>query len=145
MNNSNRVKLVVAGLVIVVVAIATISYGNSQRKKMANNDSTKSALPTIENTQKQNNNPSKPGESQPNSQSPSSQSQAETVPAPPPQNSDSSIPSTPQQGIQPQLPQGRTPATGPADNLLPVIVIGTLSGLYFASRKHLRLATAFDK
>ena len=64
MNKSNRVKLVIAALLIVVVAIATISYGNSQRKKVAENDPTKSSLPTIEESQKQNNNPSKPGESQ---------------------------------------------------------------------------------
>ena len=38
MNKSNRVKLVIAVLLIAVVAIATVSYGNSQRKKVATND-----------------------------------------------------------------------------------------------------------
>ncbi len=131
MNKSNRVKLVIAILLITVVAIATISYGNSQRKKVANNDPTQSSLPTIQDSQKENSNPSKPGESQPKPQN-SSQSPAPTVSNPPAQ-----------QTIQPQIPQGRTPATGPVDHLLPIIVLGTMSGLYLVSQRKLAIAKKF--
>jgi len=131
MNKSNRVKLVIAILLITVVAIATISYGNSQRKKVANNDPTQSSLPTIQDSQKENSNPSKPGESQPKSQN-NSQPTAPTVSNPPAQ-----------QTIQPQIPQGRTPATGPEDHLLPIIVLGTMSGLYLVSQRKLATAKKF--
>lgn len=133
MNKSNRVKLVIAALLIVVVAIATISYGNSQRKKVAENDPTKSSLPTIEESQKQSNNPSKPGESQP---APKPSTQQNTP-------SGGQVTTPQQQTVQPQLPQGRTPATGPEDHILPVIILGSLTGLYIASRKHLKLLSNF--
>jgi hypothetical protein len=131
MNKSNRVKLIIAILLIIVVAIATISYGNSQRKKAANNDPTQSSLPTIRDSQKQNNNPSMPGESQPKPQN-LSQSSGSSVPNP-----------SVQQTVQPQIPQGRTPATGPEDHLLPIVVLGTMSGLYVASQRKLAVAKKF--
>lgn len=115
--------MLIAVLLIGVVAIATISYGNSQRKKVATNDPTQSSLPTIQDSQKDNNNPSKPGEAQPKPQN-NSQAPAPTASNPPTQ-----------QTVQPQLPQGRTPATGPEDRLLPIIILGTMSGLYLASRR----------
>lgn len=123
MNKSNRVKLVIAVLLITVVAVATISYGNSQRKKVATNDPTKSSLPTIQDSQKDNKNPSKPGESQPKPQN-NLQSSTPAV---------SNQPTQPT--VQPQLPQGRTPSTGSEEHLLPVIILGVLTGLFLVSRK----------
>ena len=131
MNKSNRVKLVIAVLLIAVVAIATVSYGNSQRKKVATNDPTQSSLPTIQDAQKDQNNPSKPGESQPNQQKPpAGQSQ--------PSSSAPVVNNPTQQSVQPQLTQGRTPATGPEDHLLPVVVLGVMSGLYLVSLRKAR-------
>lgn len=136
MNKSNRVKLVIAVLLIAVVAIATVSYGNSQRKKVATNDPTQGSLPTIQDAQKDQKNPSKPGESQPTSQKPVT----DQAPKPAPVATNPPV----QQTVQPQLTQGRTPATGPEDHLLPIVVLGVMSGLYLVSLRKDRQPQSFD-
>lgn len=138
MDKTNKVKMVIAALLIAIVAIASISYGNSQRNKATNSDPTKSSLPTIEESQKSDKNPSRPGDSQPAPEPESKPQQAQSNSMPPPSDSAN-------QGVQPQLPQGRTPATGPVDYTLPIIVLGSLSGLYLAGYRRLQLIKIFDK
>jgi len=47
MNKTGIIKVLIAGLLIAVVAVATFNYGANQRKKVSTNDPTKSSLPTV--------------------------------------------------------------------------------------------------
>lgn len=134
MNKSNAIKLFLALSLIAVVVAATISYGGTQRSKQAKTDPTRSSLPTISEAPKQqepakdNENPSKPADSQPK---PVSDEPSPAVATP-------SQPSSPQAPILAQIPKSSTPATGPADTLIPALVLGLLTGLYLVSRHTLR-------
>ena len=118
MNKPNFIKLIIAGLLVVVIVVATTSYGNSQRQKAtqspSSKDSTKSSLPSVQDGKDQ-------------------VSPADTQKVP-------EI-ATPSGGASPAVvivkapgqTASTTPRTGPQDNLLPVIVLGLLTGLYLVS------------
>lgn len=120
MNKPNFIKLIIAGLLVVVIVVATASYGNSQRQKALESakptDNTKSSLPSVQDSSPQ----AKP---------------ADTQPAP--------AVATPSGGASPAVvivkapgqTASTTPRTGPQDNLLAVIVLGLLTGLYLVSAR----------
>lgn len=114
MNKTNLAKLFVAVLLIAVVAVATYNYGVEQRKKVAStNDPTKSTLPTIQpEAQKQSENNAK------------NDTAGVDTPSNPP--------------VQAQIPSQNIPATGPADSIVPTIILGALTGGYIASRRRLK-------
>ena len=117
MNKTGIAKVLIAILLIAVVAIATFNYGATQRKKVANNDSTKSSLPTISDQSKKAEDTAKSND---NSNEAKADIQANNLNDSP---------------VQSSIPQKNTPATGPADNLVPVLVMGSLTGLYMVSRR----------
>ncbi len=122
MNKPNLIKLIIAGLLVVVIVTATATYGNSQRQKASESakptDSTKSSLPSVQDGKDQ----APPADTQkvPEIAKPSGDSPAVVVVKSPGQ-----IAST-------------TPRTGPQDNLLAVIVLGLLAGLYLVSVRRVK-------
>lgn len=119
MNKSNIAKVFIAVLLIAVVAVATYNYGETQRKKSASlNDPTKSSLPTVKDEAKNN------AESNPQASSDNQDKQGIDTPSAPP--------------VTAQIPSQNIPATGPADNLLPSLILGGLAGLYLVSRRRLK-------
>ena len=125
MNKSNILKITLAVLLIFVVVVATVNYGRNQRMKIANTDTSKNNLPTVQEskpTQKNQPNTSKPAQPKPESAPPiSTPTTTNTPPV-----------------VAAQIPQSNMPATGPADSILPVIILGTLTGLYLVSRRKLK-------
>mgnify|MGYP006280180655 FL=1 len=119
MNKSNIAKVFIAVLLIAVVAVATYNYGETQRKKAASlNDPTKSSLPTVKDEAKNN------AESNPQSGSDSQDKQGIDTPSTPP--------------VSAQIPSQNIPATGPADNFIPVLALGSLTGLSLVSRRRIK-------
>lgn len=116
MSKSNIVKVIIAVLLIAIVAVATFNYGANQRKKVSLNDPTKSSLPTVKDDPK-------PAEA---TDQPAVADNVDTPSNPP---------------VAAQLPSKNIPATGPADNLLPVLALGGLTGLYLVSRSNLKKRT----
>lgn len=118
MNKTNLAKVFVAVLLIAVVAVATYNYGVEQRKKAAStNDPTKSALPTIQDENK------KQAENNAKNDSKPDTAGVDTPSSPP---------------VQAQVPTQNIPATGPADSLIPTIVLGGLTGIYLVGRRRLK-------
>ena len=113
MNKSNIAKVFIAVLLIAIVAVATFNYGATQRKKVAANDPTKSSLPTVKDDN----------------------STGQQKPA---ENTDQNIDTPSNPPVEAQLPKQNIPATGPADNFIPVLVLGSLTGLYLVSRRRLK-------
>ena len=122
MNKPNFIKLIIAGLLVVVIVTATASYGNSQRQKASESakptDSTKSSLPSVQDGSLQAN----PADTQP----------AAAVTAPSGDSPTVVVVKSPGQIAS------TTPRTGPQDNLLAVIVLGLLAGLYLVSVRRVR-------
>ena len=122
MNKPNIIKLIIAGLLVVVIVTATASYGNSQRQKASQSasskDSTKSSLPSVQDGSPQ----AKPADAQP----------APVVAVPSGDSPTVVIVKSPGQIAS------TTPRTGPQDNLLAVIVLGLLAGLYLVSVRRVR-------
>jgi cytoskeletal protein RodZ len=110
MNKTGVAKVLIAGLLIAVVAVATFNYGTTQRKKVANTDPTKSTLPTVTENAK----------SADNSTADKKDVESTSLNEP---------------AVQSNIPQGNIPATGPADNAIPVLILGGLTGAYLVSRK----------
>ena len=128
MNKSNILKITLAVLLIFVVVVATVNYGRNQRMKIANTDTSKNNLPTVQEskpTQKNQPNTSKPAQPKPESAPPISKPTTTNTPP----------------VVAAQIPQSNMPATGPADSILPVIILGTLTGLYLVSRRKLKSLT----
>ena len=117
MNKTGVIKVLIAALLIAVVAVATFNYGSSQRKKISNTDPTKSTLPTISDESKKAEDTAKANE---NSDDARADVEANSLNEPP---------------VQSSIPQGNIPATGPADNAIPVLVLGGLTGAYLVSRR----------
>jgi len=117
MNKTGVIKVLIAALLIAVVAVATFNYGSSQRKKISNTDPTKSILPTISDESKKAEDTAKANE---NSDDARADVEANSLNEPP---------------VQSSIPQGNIPATGPADNAIPVLVLGGLTGAYLVSRR----------
>lgn len=122
MNKPNFIKLIIAGLLVVVIVTATASYDNSQRQKASQSpsskDSTKSSLPSVQDSSPQAN----PADTQP----------AAAVTAPSSESPTVVIVKSPGQTAS------TTPRTGPQDNLLAVIVLGLLTGLYLVSVRRVK-------
>jgi len=122
MNKPNLIKLIIAGLLVVVIVTATATYGNSQRQKASESakptDSTKSSLPSVQDGKDQSS--SADSQKVPEIAKPSGDSPTVVVVKSPGQ-----IAST-------------TPRTGPQDNLLAVIVLGLLAGLYLVSVRRVK-------
>lgn len=117
MNKTGVIKVLIAALLIAVVAVATFNYGSYQRKKVANTDPTKSNLPTISDEAKKAEDTAKANDS---SNEAKADVEADSINEPP---------------VQSNIPQGNIPATGPADNAIPVLVLGGLTGAYLVSRR----------
>lgn len=117
MNKTGVVKVLIAGLLIAVVAVATFNYGNTQRKKVANTDSTKSTLPTVTDSSK------------------TAEGNAKSTDSSNTEKKDVESTSLNEPAVQSNIPQGNIPATGPADNAIPVLILGGLTGAYLVSRK----------
>ena len=118
-------KGLIAIFLILVVVVATVNYGKSQRSKISMKDNTKSSLPTVEDgsASKQENGPAQNQASQPKTEpAPAVSAPAPAVNAP----------------VQAQNTQAQMPATGAADTIIPVLSLGTLSGLYLVSRRKLK-------
>lgn len=116
MNKTGIIKVLIAGLLIAVVAVATFNYGANQRKKVSTNDPTKSSLPTVTDASKKAEDTAKANDG-------SAEDKADV------EASDLGAP------VKSNIPQGNTPATGPADNLVPVLIMGGLTGAYLVSRR----------
>lgn len=112
MSKSNIAKIIIAALLIAIVAIATFNYGANQRKRAGANDPTKSSLPTVKEDAKSD-----------STNSPTVNENVDTPTNPP---------------VAAQLPSKNIPATGPSDNLLPILTLGGLTGLYLVSRNSLK-------
>jgi len=135
MNKSNIFKVIIAALLLFVVVIATVNYGRNQRAKIADTDTARNNLPTV-----QENKPSestKPSQSE-NKPNPSKPAQSQPKPEPAPVVTKPSAPSIVSPTVNAQVPQSSMPATGPVDTLIPTIALGTLSGLYLVSRRRLK-------
>lgn len=118
-------KGLIAIFLILVVVVATVNYGKSQRSKISMKDNTKSSLPTVEDgsASKQESSPAQNQASQPKTEpAPAVSAPAPSVNAP----------------VQAQNTQAQMPATGAADTIIPVLSLGTLSGLYLVSRRKLK-------
>jgi hypothetical protein len=113
MNKSNIIKVFIAVLLIAIVAVATFNYGATQRKKVASNDPTKSSLPSVKDDSANQPAIDKPRDTQ-------------------------GIDTPSDAPVEAKLPSQNIPATGPADNLVAVIALGTLTGLYLVSRRKLK-------
>jgi cytoskeletal protein RodZ len=116
MNKTGIIKVLIAGLLIAVVAVATFNYGANQRKKASTSDPTKSSLPTVTDASKKAEDTAKANDG-------SAEDKADV------EASDLGAP------VKSNIPQGNTPATGPADNLVPVLIMGGLTGAYLVSRR----------
>jgi len=117
MNKSNIIKITLAVLLIFVVVVATVNYGRNQRMKIANTDTSKNNLPTVQESK-----PTQKNQPKPESAPPISKPTATNTPP----------------VVAAQIPQSNMPATGPANSILPVIILGTLTGLYLVSRRNLK-------
>jgi FtsZ-interacting cell division protein ZipA len=118
-------KGLIAIFLILVVVVATVNYGKSQRSKISMKDNTKSSLPTVEDgsASKQESTLAQNQTSQPKAEpAPAISAPAPAVNAP----------------VQAQSTQAQMPATGAADTIIPVLSLGTLSGLYLVSRRKLK-------
>jgi hypothetical protein len=122
MRKANILKGIMAILLILVVVVVTVNYGKSQRSRISLKDATKSTLPTVQDSSASNKENNNSSQSQP-----AQAEQPKTEPAP--------VVSAP---VQAQNTHGQMPATGPADTVLPVLALGTMSGLYLASRRKLK-------
>lgn len=122
MNKPNFIKLIIAGLLVVVIVVATTSYGNSQRQKAtqsaSSKDSTKSSLPSFQDGKDK----APPADTKkvPEIAKPSGESPSVAIVKSPSQTAST------------------TPRTGPQDNLLAVIVLGLLAGLYLVSVRRVK-------
>lgn len=126
MNRPNLIKMALAFMLILVVVVATVNYGNNQRSKLRVGDA-RNSLPTIQSTDS-------------NTASPSSSSNTTDKPNPSrPSDSQPKNNAEPAPVVQSQLPQSSTmPATGPADMIVPSLVLGLLSGMYLVSKRRLK-------
>ncbi len=132
MNKSNIIKLIIAALLIFVVVIATVNYGRSQRAKISKTDTTQSSLPTVQEskpTEQTKPNPSKPAQPQ---------TKPDPKPEPAPVVTKPTSPSASAPVVSAQVPQSSMPATGPADSVIPTVVLGTLTGFYLVSRRKVK-------
>ncbi len=135
MNKSNIFKVIIAALLLFVVVIATVNYGRNQRAKIANTDTARNNLPTVQENKPSESTKSTQSENKPN---PSKPAQSQPKPEPAPVVTKPSAPSTVSPTVNAQVPQSSMPATGPVDTLIPTIALGTLSGLYLVSRRRLK-------
>lgn len=135
MNKSNIFKVIIAALLLFVVVVATVNYGRNQRAKIANTDTSKNSLPTVQEAKPSES--TKPTESN-NKPNPSKPAQSQPKPEPAPAVTKPSTPSASTPAVSAQIPQGNMPATGPADTIIPTLALGTLSGLYLVTRKRLK-------
>ncbi len=116
MDKSNFVKLAIASLLVVAIVVVAVSFGSQQRQNSSQPDNTKSSLPSVKESTEQN--PPK---------DPSNKSDASAA-----QNHAA-------QPVASQTPSATTPRTGPADNFIPVIILGTLSGFYLVSKRRAKI------
>lgn len=119
MKKVNLIKGAIGLILVLIITVATVSYGKNQRSKINLKDNTQSTLPTVQdNTSNSKNDKSAQDKTKP--------TQLET-PAP--------AVNTP---VQAQNTQGQMPATGATDSILPVIVLSGLSSAYLISRRRLK-------
>ena len=136
MNRPNIIKVIIAILLLIVVVVATVNYGRNQRMKINNTDTAKNSLPTVQEAKPVQNdkpNPSKPAQSQPKPET-----KPESKPEPAPAVTKPSTPNVSAPAVSAQIPQSSMPATGPADSIIPTIILGSLSGAYLVSRRKLK-------
>ena len=135
MNRPNLIKVIIAALLLFVVVVATVNYGRNQRAKIANTDTPKNNLPTVQEAK-----PSEQSKPSQSSQTKPAQSQPkpESKPEPAPTVTKPSTPAVSAPVVTAQLPQSSMPATGPVDSIIPTIALGALSGLYLVSRRRLK-------
>ncbi len=140
MDRSGKIKLIVAILVIAIVVGATFVYGNIQRKKQTTDNATHNNLPTIESNQSTSQTSPQPTDkttpSNPQQSTANKPVAGQSNTAPSSGSSSSGGASSSSIPAQPQLPTAKTPATGAADQFLPSVVLGLLTGLYIVTRRN---------
>ncbi|MSR68693.1 hypothetical protein EXS66_02840 [Candidatus Saccharibacteria bacterium] len=116
MDKSNFVKFALASLLVVVIVVFAVSFGSQQRQNSSQSDNTKSSLPSVKESTEQN------------------------PPKDTSNKSDTTVVQDPAaQPVANQTPSATTPRTGPADNFIPVIILGTLSGFYLVSKRRAKV------